>query len=328
MVQLGQRLRLSLSTRRRIFDSVTENRTNCATYVSQMERVNTQLTANTVLQTGVVSSASGSAYFELEVPKAQKPTVVPSTSTIKLSCAVHGPKPLPRNASFSPNLQLTASVKYAPFATRVRRGYIRDPVEKDLSVHLENALQGVIIPDRWPKSALDVAVAVLEGEDNEQIVPGQPLSSVTAQVGLMNILAGCITVATAALIDAKIDCLDMMAGGVAASMSSSNGDIIRILDPAPYEHQDLKAACVVGYLPGRDEITEIWTTGETSEKGAQHVAGLDDLTDSSVSAAKAVHNILKDVIIEAANREMQNVASEPQEKSNDLSESNDVEMKT
>jgi exosome complex component MTR3 len=293
-----------------------------------MKTARTVLTRDQVLQTGVVSSASGSGYYELETPKPQQTSLIPSTSTIKLSCAVHGPKPLPRNASFSPNLQLTASVKYAPFATRVRRGYIRDPVEKDLGIHLENALKSVIIPDRWPKSALDVAVTVLEGEDNEQIIPGQPLSSVTAQVGLMNILAGCITVATAALIDAKIDCLDIMAGGVAASMSSAGGDITRILDPAPFEHEELKAACVVGYLPGRDEITEIWTTGETSEKGAQHVAGIDDLIDSSVSAAKAVHNILKEVVIEAANHEMQNAASKPPGKLNDFSDSNDVEMKT
>jgi exosome complex component MTR3 len=247
--------------------------------------------------------------------------------TIKLSCAVHGPKPLPRNANFSPNLQLTASVKYAPFATRVRRGYMRDSVERDLGVHLENALRGLIIPDRWPKSSIDVAVTVLEGEDNEDIVPGESLGSVAALVGLMNILAGCITVSTAALLDARIDSLDMMTGGVAASLSGPTGAVNRLLDPSAVEHDALQAACVVGYLPGRDEITEVWTTGGASDKPQAGETGFDDLLDSAVSAAKAVHAVLKEVILESASRQSKGVLTEGKDSAN-MGKDNDIEMKT
>ena len=136
-----------------------------------------------------------------------------------------------------PNLQLTASVKFAPFATSVRRGYVRDSTERDLGAHLENALKGVIIPDRWPKSAIDVAITVLEAEDEKVGMINEDGSKSLRTLAMMNVLASCITVATAALVDAKIDCLDLMTGGVAASVEGVN-----LLDPAPAENEKVEAA--------------------------------------------------------------------------------------
>ena len=275
-----------------------------------------------VLQTGTVPAASGSAYFELAIP--QQSSLLP-VSTIKLSCAVHGPKPLPRNASFSPNLQLNAAIKYAPFATRVRRGYIREATERDLGMHLENALKAVIIPDRWPKSSIDISVLVLEGEDNEDLISGRPLGSVASQVGLMNILAGCITVSTAALLDAKIDCLDVMAGGVVASVSMA-GKEQKVLDPSAAEHEDIRSACVVGYLPGRDEVTEVWTTGPVTERSNDGCAKFEDILDSAVSAAKAASSILTEVLVESANRQLKGVTNRVAAAHHQ--QLNDVEMKS
>jgi exosome complex component MTR3 len=245
-----------------------------------------------------------------------------------LSCAVHGPKPLTRNANFSPNLQLSAAVKYAPFATRLRRGYIRDSTERDLGIHLENALKGLIIPDRWPKSSIEVSVLVLEGEDNEDLISGQPLGSVAGQIGLMNILAGCITVATAALLDAKIDCLDVMAGGVAAVVSA-NGAEQKILDPSPAEHDDIRSGCVAGYLSNRDEVTEVWSTGAITEQGNDGTQ-FDDIIDSAVSAAKAAAAILTEVVVESARTNVKITSSEANSipKTKQQSDMNDIEMKT
>ena len=73
---------------------------------------------------------------------------------------------------------------------------------------------------------------------------------------MMNILAGAITVASAALMDAGIDCLDLVTGGVVASISTSYGSS-HILDPCPSEREEIQSACVVGYLPSRDEVTEV-----------------------------------------------------------------------
>lgn len=281
----------------------------------------------TDLETGIVSAASGSAYYELRGQNSNTASLVPTSSTVKLSCAVHGPKPLPRNANFSPNLQLNATVKYAPFATRTRRGYIRDATERDLSIHLENALKGLILPDRWPKSSVDVSILVLEGEDNEDMVLGQTMGAVAGQVGLMNLLAGCITVATAALLDAQIDCLDVMAGGVAATVKEGSSEI-KILDPSPAEHEQLLSACVVGYLDGRDEVTEVWTTGAVSESGSGGAGRFDELMDSAVGAAKAASVVLKEVVKESTSRRLQALSSKGKAKTMTNNSSEDVEMKT
>jgi exosome complex component MTR3 len=171
-------------------------------------------------------------------------------------------------------------------------------------------------------------VLVLEGEDNEDLISGQPLGSVAGQIGLMNILAGCITVATAALLDAKIDCLDVMAGGVAAVVAT-NGAEKKMLDPSPAEHEDMRSACVVGYLPNRDEVTEVWTTGAITEQGNDGNK-FDDVVDSAVSAAKAAASILTEVLIESAKPHIKTTSSEANSipKSKMQSTMNDIEMRT
>ena len=282
----------------------------------------TQLTnsANAVLKTGLVPAASGSAYLELEAPPKTAKTLLPTSSTLKLTCSVHGPKPVARTASFSPNLQLSAIIKFGPFATRQRRGYVRDAAERDLGVHLETALKGMILPARWPKSAIDVVVTVLEGEEdnpfrNEGGVEG---------AGLMNVLGGCMTVASAALADARIDCLDLLAGVVAGVIQDRNAKLL-VLDPCPSEHESVLAMCVLGYLPNRDEITELWVKGDAASAGGSD--GFETLMDNAVNAAKGVQTILQEAVRESAERSSRQLKAGVGA-SNTNHDMNDVDMKT
>ncbi|KIW33898.1 uncharacterized protein PV07_00713 [Cladophialophora immunda] len=268
------------------------------------------------LQTGIIPSASGSAYLELESPPEPRPFLVPTSSTIKLSCSVHGPKPLPRTASFSPNVQLTASVKFAPFATRVRQGYVPNQTEKDLGLHLENALRGVLLPDRWPKSAIDVAVTVLEGEDDQE--EGDRF----AGLGLFNLLAAAINVAMAALADARIDCLDLLAAGVGAVIPGPDSKPLRVLDPAAVEHSEIQSSCVVGYLSSRDEIVEMWSSGSISTQNANAPTGFDELVGAAVAAARGAQTVIKEALLESMTRSQITVKKTAQ------GEMNDVEMNT
>ncbi|VUC20183.1 unnamed protein product [Clonostachys rosea] len=207
------------------------------------------------LKTGVTPSASGSAYLEVESRNGAP------TTGMKLSCTVHGPRSLPRSAPFSPHMVLTTHVKYAPFATKSRRGYLRDASERDLSTHLETALRGVLIADRWPKSGVDVVVTIIEGEEARQFAVDQG----SEEWDMMNVLSACITVAAAAVADAGIDCVDTVSGGVAALVSmSGDGKSEIVLDPVATEHDEILAACCVAYLPSRDEITNLWLKGEVS----------------------------------------------------------------
>lgn len=161
---------------------------------------------------------------------------------------------------------LSTHVKYAPFATKQRRGYLRDSSERDLSTHLETALRGTLIADRWPKSGVDVVVTIIEGELTRQAAQDQGIESWE----MMNVLSGCITVASAAIADAGIDCVDTVAGGVAALVSNGEDEEPAIvLDPVPSEHGQVLAACCVAYLPTRDEITNVWFKGRLQPSNAE-----------------------------------------------------------
>jgi exosome complex component MTR3 len=285
-----------------------------------------------VLKTGLAPSASGSAYLEF-CPSANTnetyASLTPSSPALKLTCTVHGPRPLPRSAPFTPQIQLSTHIKFAPFAARQRRGYIRDASERDLAVHLETALRGVVIGDRWPKSSVEVSITVLEGEEDrwwgEESGGGTTGVGNVGGWGMMNILAGCITVASAAIADAGIDCLDLVSGGVAAVVRTSRirhmppdedtdinvdgqkGQLQLVLDPAPSEHQEIFAACVVGYLSARDEITELWfkgnipgSTGLSIRNSQSQMAEVGDLVDKAVEAAIAARLVLGEAVREAA----------------------------
>jgi exosome complex component MTR3 len=194
-------------------------------------------------------------------------------------------------------------VKFAPFATRERRGYIRDSTERDLGVHLETALRGVIIGERWPKSGVEVVVTILEGDEDGWWGDAQSGGSANGSGwGMLNVLAGCITVASAAITDAGIDCVDMVCGGVAAIVrnpdSKDEKELVRILDPCPAEHKQIVAACAVGYLASRDEITEIWLKGDVG-------ADPDPLIEGATHAAVGSLAVVKEVLLEALQSKFQ-----------------------
>ena len=203
-------------------------------------------------------------------------------------------------------------MKFAPFASRGRRGYLRDNSERDLAVHLETALRGVIVGDRWPKSGVEIIVTILEGKEDywwhrnsncPDDAPQAPAAS-----GMMSILSGCINVASAAIVDAGLDCVDIVAGGVAAivgktSVPGENGhDLQIILDPNFSEHREVLASCVVGYLQSRDEITELWMNGgmpSLPEISSDDQNGIILLMDSAVQAAVAARQVLVEAIKES-----------------------------
>ncbi|KAI9735108.1 MAG: 3'-5'-exoribonuclease, partial [Candelina submexicana] len=284
------------------------------------------------LKTGLTPSASGSAYLELDPPSTNNgplTSLIAPTSALKLTCAVHGPRPLPRSAPFTPHILLSTHVKFAPFAARQRRGYIRDASERDLAVHLETALRGVIIGDRWPKSGVEVVITVLEGEEDrwwgEEAGGGTTGLGGVGGWGMMTVLAGCITVASAAIADAGIDCVDLVSGGVAAIVSTPGqtskgrqglgpglGKSLSpptqvVLDPSPAEHEQVMAACVVAHLPFRDEITELWFKGDLpssstaeAENPTSPTTMLDRLIDQAVEAASGARTVLEEELREAA----------------------------
>ncbi|ETS83829.1 hypothetical protein PFICI_05705 [Pestalotiopsis fici W106-1] len=243
------------------------------------------------LKTGITPSASGSAYLELESRPGH-----PHRSNLKLSCTVHGPRALPRSAPFSPHIILTTHVKYAPFATRTRRGYLRDSSERDLGVHLETALRGAIIADRWPKSGVDIIVTIVEGDQDRDA----PHNQDDENWEMMNVLSGCITVASAAIADAGIDCVDTVAGGVAALVSKKDGQVPSIIvDPIVAENQKILAACCVAYLPSRDEVTNLWFKGQLP--GGDFMV-YNTMLERSMVASRSANRVIVQALSETAKK--------------------------
>lgn len=179
-------------------------------------------------------------------------------------------------------------------------------------MHLETALRGVIIGDRWPKSGVDVIITILEGEEDQWWGDDRGRGSASAgEWGMMSVLSGCITVASAAIADAGIDCVDVVSGGVAAIVRGSDRDTpsptTLVLDPVPSEHQEILAACIVAYLPARDEITDLWAKGaigSTSQQPAAQSYSYEDLTDNAVQAALGSYRVLVGALKETADMKM------------------------
>ena len=177
---------------------------------------------------------------------------------------------------------------------------------------------------------MEVIITVLEGEedcfeDNGRGSTGDADAS-TSGWGLMSILSGCITVASAAIADAGVDCVDLVTGGVAAMVrqpNDSSGCLPHthsttgteakfateiVMDPCPSEHQGLLGACVVGYLQSRDEITEIWAKGDLiqpSNKRGSEQSGLESLIDQAVEAASSARLVLIEALKESTELKIQ-----------------------
>ncbi|KAG6042153.1 hypothetical protein E4U41_004957 [Claviceps citrina] len=240
------------------------------------------------LKTGVTPSASGSAYLETEE--------CPDSGGfgMKLTCTVHGPRSLPRSAPFSPHMVLSTHVKYAPFATRKRRGYLRDAGERDLSVHLETALRGAIIADRWPKSGVDVIVTVIEGDTDRQTISNDAID----EWNMMTVLGGCITVASVAIADAGIDCVDAVTGGVAALVMAKGSDSEPqvVIDPVLSDDDTVVAACCVAYSAARDEMTNLWFRGSLQ---SSDLVSRRSLIARAIMASKGTSKILLSTLVES-----------------------------
>ena len=277
------------------------------------------LTDSKVLKTSLTPSATGSAFLELSAP-----------STLKISASVYGPRPLPPQAGFSPNARITAELKFAPFSTEgSRRGYVRDALERDLSMQLQIALARSVRTAAYPKSGIDVFVTVLDCEGS--------IDEGGDGLGCMQTLAGAITCSSAAIADAGIECVDLVSAGIAAVVAGGGGDgggdgdggggsggsggeqqgeaghgssssgsganaaaaaggVALVMDPSPLDRYEVKAAALVGYMAGRDELTLVWTKGELEVAGAGNE--FERVVDKAVEVATQVRAVLNEAVQE------------------------------
>ena len=159
---------------------------------------------------------------------------------------------------------------------------------------------------------MEVIITILEGEEDQWWGDDIGRGTMSAgEWGMMSVLSGCITVASAAISDAGIDCVDVVSGGVAAVVKGPAGhgkqSTTLVLDPVPSEHQEILAAGVVAYLPARDEITDLWVKGDIGHENQQSSnpkSSYEDLADNAVQAALGAHRVLIGALKETADMKM------------------------
>ncbi|KAF3938059.1 hypothetical protein ABW19_dt0203120 [Dactylella cylindrospora] len=283
------------------------------------------------LRTGQIPTVTGSSFLESDF--------------LKLSVSVLGPRPLPRTSTtpFAAQAILTTEVKFAPFASTIRRGYIRDSTERDLGSRLYQSLVGAIRRELYPKSRIEVIVTVLDSEDEgdeantacvEDGKTAEPKfwEPGRAERALGLVLAGCITAASTALADAGIEMYDLVSGGVATVFVDANesrgkgredgpNSRLYIRDPSiiPPEGKIPLATCVLGYMAARDEISELWISGRLSTKNG--TSEMDELVDEAIAAARTSRGVLNE-----AAKERVRFILEREKRIEGSSQASDVEM--
>eukprot|EP00667_Euglena_gracilis_P025411 EG_transcript_29813 len=175
------------------------------------------------MDTGVVSQARGSAYFEV--------------GQTRVVCSVYGPKPY--TDEFSESGRVCCEFRRAPFArkTRSKAGQLTDD-EKEKGLIMSQALEIAVILDRFPKSQLDVCAVVLESNDCDD-------------------LAMAITCASLALSDAGVEMYDLV-----AACSVCQVDNRLLLDPTDAEFQRGCATVTLAYMSALSEVTHLQQSGE------------------------------------------------------------------
>ena len=201
------------------------------------------------LSTGVITSAKGSAYIE--------------QGRTKVMVGVYGPREVQRRSDFRMEGVLTAELKYAPFACDTRRGQQADREEQELGVVIAEALSSTVCLHKYPKSAIEVFVTVIEDDGG--------------------VVAAVLTAAGLALAEAGIHMFDIVIG---SKVSLTRDEVV--VDPDHSEEYTSKCSEIigdvtVGYLPSLEQVVACMCDG---------ILQTEDLARGMAAATQQAANVL------------------------------------
>jgi len=213
------------------------------------------------MKTGVISQASGSAYMEMH--------------NTKVICGVYGPRQSTKGQQeFSDVGKLVCDFKYATFScNNQRRGFAPDVEERENSMLMLQALEGAVRLDRFPKSAVEVFVLVIQNDGGA--------------------LSAAITCASLALADAGIEMYDLVTACTACAIVHKV-----VLDPSAEEEKSQQAALLLARMPSLNEVTQILMVGEVEQQAVAE--GVELCTDG----CDKLYAILRDTLVESTLRQL------------------------
>ncbi|GEM08073.1 mRNA transport regulator 3 [Rhodotorula toruloides] len=226
-----------------------------------------RFTAPEVLQPGLVTEAAGSAYIE--------------AGRTKVLCAVYGPKPTPPSAPFNPKARLNVEVKFAPFASGVRRFVPgKDTEATGLAAVLQQSLLPSLLLETLPKSQIDLFVTVLESD------------------GWDNDLSIGVTAASVALAEAGIPMRGLVTSCSAAVLATAKS---AILDPTRDEAVSSSAFVSLACMPALGTVTNVRLSG------AVEPDLLSDTMDKAWEVCTLLHGVAKQALVDSAGRSRMDV---------------------
>lgn len=146
---------------------------------------------------------------------------------------------------------------------------MKDPGEREVGSLVQAALLRSILSERYPKSGIEVFVEVLD--------------TGASKWEDARVLAGAINVGSAALVEAGVEMVDLVTGGVAGLDEEGNvvGDLVTG-----------KACVAVGYMAGRDEVTCVWSRGSVG------VEEFEKLMAKAVEMAREARLVVNQAVAE------------------------------
>ncbi|TNY17552.1 mRNA transport regulator 3, partial [Rhodotorula diobovata] len=232
-----------------------------------------------VLQPGLVTEAAGSAYIE--------------AGRTKVLCAVYGPKPTPPSAPFNAKARLNVEVKFAPFASGVRRFVPgKDTEATALAATLQQALLPAILLEQMPKSQVDLFVTVLEsdGWDGDLSIGVTAASTALAEAGIP--MRGLVTGCSAALLPSPSPSSSSSSPSVPAP--SSPATPLTLLDPSRDEARSARSFITLSCLPALGTSTSVRVSGVVDP------AALAQTLDKMYHVCGLLHGVAKEALLATA----------------------------
>lgn len=213
------------------------------------------------LKQGVSENAKGSAYIE--------------QGNTKVICSVFDPREIPSSKTSleyqRSKGELYVEFKFAPFATKTRRGWLRDNEERELGNHLKRALEPAVCRHEFPNFQVDIFVLVLQNDGSA--------------------LSAAINCANLALVDAAIPMYDL----VTSATLSIRGNLT-FMDPLEEEtsycqscskalivneEEEDQGVITVSYMSVIQQVTQVTVVGTLdAEQLTSHISRLVEQCES------------------------------------------------
>ena len=225
-----------------------------------------------VIKTGVISQAAGSAYVEFD--------------KTKVMCGVYGPRQGGKmGGATNDRGRVEVDVKLATFATPGARGKTgQGDAEREFSSLVLRALEGAIIAETFPKTSVDVYATVIEAGGAELSATVAAASAALAQAG----------VAMRDLVSACSVSRVTEGGAEGGAEGNAEGVSTLLLDPTAAEEEAADGAVTIAHMSTGGEATQIVVTG------AWDVDALDEAMQLAASGCARVDQALREVLRQGA----------------------------